>query len=447
MKQKAINSDFADKTITSNGGMAVKYGRYIYFINGLSAQDEDNTFGKVKKGAIARLELEEGKIKEGSTQIIVPKMVFSTNTKSGLFIQGDYIYYTTPSTEKNSKGLPKTDEMVLVRSRLDGSKTEIIKTFDDFSSTFMVMDGYIVYDITNKDGDKELRSIDLGAKKFPDKLIASKITSQLYVADPTGNNSLRNYVFYTKANENENEYSNVVYIANGAGSVNKAVIQQSSYDKSKLLDPDGYRLSLIDAQIAGKDIIKLIYNKADRGANATSTGTYSYDFKVDNGFSFDENKEIRYSSGTNYTRLTFLTDKYALGIKSDKVEFLTLKEGGITREQIMEFVPTFHTFSTKDNIVEAIYFKDAKFYKIQLFTIKDGIYKMELGTAELLYDQAVSTTTFAPEIIGDYLYFFNSVVLDNAYALDLSAVEVRNEKSRTPILIGIMTSEDEIASM
>ncbi|MGI6214055.1 MAG: hypothetical protein ACOYIQ_05870 [Christensenellales bacterium] len=446
MKQPAVNSDFSDKTIESNGGLAVRYGKYIYYINGLSKQDADNTFGKVVKGAIARLELgEDGKIKQDSITTIVPQIVFGTDKKGGLAIEGDYIYYSTPSTEKNAQGIPKSEEMVLMRSRLDGSRSEVIKRFENFSSTYKVTDGYIIYDIVNEDGDKELRSIDLNSKKFNDKLLASKITSLFYVSETQGVSALRNYVFYTKANENENEYSNAVYVANGSGSVNMAVIQKSSY--TDLLHPDGYSISLVDAQISGTDTIKLIYDKTDRGANTTSKGTYSYDFKVSENFAFSQAGETRYSNGANYTKIKFLTSKYALASKSDKVEFLTVENNAVTsRQEVMAFVPEFYAFDITAQAVETVYFKDSKFYNIKLFDIENGVYSLSLGTAALLYDKEVSTTWLAPEIIGDYLYFFNSSVIDNAYALDLTKIEPRNDKSRTPMLIGIMTPEDEIAA-
>lgn len=449
MKQKAISSDFSDTTIASNGGLAVRYGKYIYFVNGKSGQDADNTFGKVTKGAIARLELDnQGKIKEDSVQIIVPKIVFATEKNNGITIQGDYIYYSTPSTEKNSQGEPKVDEMVLLRSRLDGSKTEIIKKFDDFSITYRVMEEHIVYDITNDEGKKELRSISLTEKKFPDKLLADEITSKIYVQAKDNANTLRNYVFYTKDSEKETDYHNIIYVTNGSGSINKAIIDKNKYGDT-LLHPDGYSISITSAVPVGDNIIKLIYNKTDRGANAISKGTYSYDFKVNDDFSFVAENEIRYSSSENYDKLFFVSENYVLATKSSKVHFLTITQGAVSaRQEAMSFLPTFYTFDKIGNEIHATYSKDNKFYKIKLFDINtEGKYTLALGTAILIYDQSVSLTWLDPEIIGDYLYFFNSMVSDNVYALDLSKVQPRNEKSRIPSLIGIMTAEDEIEAM
>ena len=61
---KKINIDGVQDTsytVTSNGGSAVQYGNYVYFINGTRGyEDTDgtaNVFGEVVKGAVYRAEL------------------------------------------------------------------------------------------------------------------------------------------------------------------------------------------------------------------------------------------------------------------------------------------------------------------------------------------------------------------------------------------------------
>lgn len=444
MKQAGAESDFSGATISNNGGIAVKYGNYVYFINGLAAQDADNTFGEVTKGAIARLELDaNGKIKDDSTEIIVPKVAFGKDTASGLTIQGDYIYFSTTSTRKDSQGLPKVNAMVLMRSTLDGSLTEQIKEFDNFDSKYRVVDGYIIYDIVNDDGDKEIRSINLSNKKFEETLIASKVTSILYVNNVDGVNPLANYVFYTKAHENENTYHNEVYVASADNKVNKIIIDKDSYDT--LLHSEGYRITLADYNFIGQDKIRLIYNKVDKGVNVVSSGTYSYDFNL--SFDFEQSKEVRYSNGQTYSKLRFLTENYVLATKSSSVELLTITNGVIKREEILSFVPTILKTEVIEGKLYATYTRNNFYYRIKMFDIVDGEYKIELDNAVLLYDKDTNKTWAQPEIIGDYLYFFNTQITNNAYALDLTAVKERDEDSRRPKLIGIMTPADEIAAI
>jgi len=61
-KQDAVTTDIPDGAkVENNGGVAVKYGNYLYFINGLAGETANNEFGKVVKGAVMRVDLKDGK--------------------------------------------------------------------------------------------------------------------------------------------------------------------------------------------------------------------------------------------------------------------------------------------------------------------------------------------------------------------------------------------------
>jgi hypothetical protein len=110
--------------IVSNGGFAVQTGDYLYFINGKEDYTADNTYGSVVKGSIQRIskaDLDAHNYK--NTQTIVPLVTYSGNYDSGIYIYGDYIYYSTPSTDKNSSGVIQNQLLEFKRSKLDGSET------------------------------------------------------------------------------------------------------------------------------------------------------------------------------------------------------------------------------------------------------------------------------------------------------------------------------------
>ncbi|MDE7453028.1 MAG: hypothetical protein K2N22_01310 [Clostridia bacterium] len=113
-----------DGEVVSNGGFAVEKGDYIYFINGREAYTADNTFGKVVKGAIMRISKTDLKSRNYSNvDTVVPLVAYSGNAKTGLFIYGDYVYYTTPSTDKNSDGEIQNSHLTFRRTRLNGTDT------------------------------------------------------------------------------------------------------------------------------------------------------------------------------------------------------------------------------------------------------------------------------------------------------------------------------------
>ena len=104
-KQDPIPTDLNGAKVSDNGGMAVKYGNYVYFINGYAGETALNTYGDVVRGAICRTTLDKnGEPDYKSVKTIVSKNAFGEDkTYGGIYIVNDYIYYNTTSIDKNSK--------------------------------------------------------------------------------------------------------------------------------------------------------------------------------------------------------------------------------------------------------------------------------------------------------------------------------------------------------
>lgn len=104
-------------------GFVCRTENYVLFINGAGASSGDNAYGAPVKGslmAIKNADFVAGKFSEA--KIIVPKLFAATDYTSGLFVQGDYVYYGTPSTDKNSSGNVASDEIVFMKSKIDGTE-------------------------------------------------------------------------------------------------------------------------------------------------------------------------------------------------------------------------------------------------------------------------------------------------------------------------------------
>lgn len=149
-----------------NGGAAVKYGEWLYFINGTATGGTaDNTYTDIesREGAIARIKLSvieelldintqdlssdkkneaiDAKIKE-NVQIVVPNYYYTNNTTSanlnGLYIFNDRIYITTPNDELDANGNVLSDQLVLTSYAMNGGEKTRHYTFASSSSQIML---------------------------------------------------------------------------------------------------------------------------------------------------------------------------------------------------------------------------------------------------------------------------------------------------------------------
>lgn len=113
---------------TSNGGFAVEKDGYVYFINGMEDYSVANEYGEVVKGALMRIkasDLEAGNY--GEVKTVVPMLFVAQNFDAGIYIYGDYVYYATPTTDKNMQGVVENTWIDFKRAKLDG--TEAMKGY------------------------------------------------------------------------------------------------------------------------------------------------------------------------------------------------------------------------------------------------------------------------------------------------------------------------------
>ena len=128
------------------GGFMAETDKYVYFINGIGSSTANNTFGAPVKGAL----LAADKSDLSKYCVVVPKLFVAGDYDAGVYIYGDYVYYGSPSTEKNAAGNIASDELVFARTKLDGTATETFLTVKTLSTQYRIMQGadgdvYIVY--------------------------------------------------------------------------------------------------------------------------------------------------------------------------------------------------------------------------------------------------------------------------------------------------------------
>lgn len=192
-KSDALDGDYSKGEVVSNGGFAVEKGDYIYFINGKESNTADNTYGGVVKGAVMRIsksDLASRNYSGESVKTVVPQIAYSGNNNAGIFVYGDYLYYATPSTEKNSNGEVQNSYLAFKSTKLDG--TEAMKDYyvqysdNTIEYRYVEEDGtvYLMYVATNESlfgeetGVKNLHSYN--TKEKTDTLLAYDVDDVMF---------------------------------------------------------------------------------------------------------------------------------------------------------------------------------------------------------------------------------------------------------------------------
>lgn len=128
------------------GGFIGETDNYIYFINGMATNTDDNTFGAPVKGALM---VQDKSNLDKEPQVVVPKLFASTDYNAGVYIYDGRAYYGTPNTDKDSSGGVANYEMAFASTKLDGTDTVSYFTVGALSTQFRILecDGvvYIIY--------------------------------------------------------------------------------------------------------------------------------------------------------------------------------------------------------------------------------------------------------------------------------------------------------------
>ena len=292
-KWDAVQTDATFPKVTSNGGVAVQYGNYLYFINGYAGEAALNTFGDVKTGAICRVEIKKGQnglaLDYDSFRVVVPKNVYGGDTTNGgIYIANGYIYYHTTSVDKNGKREYKTNEGVLMRTKIDGTGTETLKEFSDNSTVFRVSGNYLVYTSKDEESNNRLMAIKL------DDMTDVTIESNHVIAY----NFSENYVVYTTYNHDRKTDASSDYLVKlfdfrtGKTSL---LLSSEIYNRNDLLFT-----TTIKAIRETDSSVWLFYTKDDNSTNNLENGYYLCSFPKANPV-YDSSSEFRMTSETETT--------------------------------------------------------------------------------------------------------------------------------------------------
>ncbi|MDD4290675.1 MAG: hypothetical protein PHX51_00295 [Clostridia bacterium] len=267
--------------VTSNGGLAVKVGEYVYFVNGTAEYTADNTYGSVNFGAIVRIKIddivpledgEEHKYENG--EMVVPKLNFFASEKStGLYVEGDRLYFTTPNNTKNTSGDIQYDKLDIMSVKLDGSDVVKYLTVDSYKyeTHFSTVDGKVYLYYLN---EGTIYSADLSASK-PSLTTCVEDVTAMSVVEANGT------VYFTKSivtenvlGEEETAAYNQLYVADASTLSSATMLLEGKKGNTA---PDGIATYKEDVKftVVLQNENRMYYTIS--GSNLSYAGTYVYD--------------------------------------------------------------------------------------------------------------------------------------------------------------------------
>lgn len=173
----------------SMGGFIAETENYIYYINGSTSYGDDNEFGTPVKGALMAAEKSTLGTDNVKTEIVIPKLFVASDYSAGVYIYDGYVYYGSPSTEKNNSGLVASSELTFAKTKLDGTNTKTYFTVDQLSYTYRF--------VKNANGQVCLvyyDAIDQAIKCFNTVTEKEVVVAKTDV-ETSGVESLKNFVF------------------------------------------------------------------------------------------------------------------------------------------------------------------------------------------------------------------------------------------------------------
>lgn len=445
----ADGNKYASSPVENNGSFVVKQGGYVYFVNAYVGADAENKFGKQEKSCLYRAELDEnGNIIEGSRVALVNKNIYSTSTKSGIYVRGNWIYFASPNTDKTKSGEVNTKYLDFFRVSLDGKKTELLYTIANRSADFFVTDNSILV----LDGGA-LKKIDLNKKslgKINNKKNYVEVRSNVSSLQPIVANGAFSGMALMVSNAADSDSwkkFNTLSVIYADGTI-KDVITDNSFGG----DADSYlynaTVSVKDYVVKG-DKITVYYTKTDKDSKVQLC---AYTFGTD--FSFDSKNEVllmQDASSSNVAAVKGIDEKSAFVTVSSapylkKVKYVEQDKNPLKQDKNPQNVPASAT--TADSQLKR---------QITIRDVRDGyvfytdasnakaLYRYKYDSEELCVEECVaefnlSSSWFAPVILGDYMYFLDGTK-EYTYRVKLQTGDIVKPETKD-MVVGKMTADD-----
>lgn len=398
-KADSIGSGDSSAAVESNGGYVVKQGRFIYFINGYVGESADNAWGAATKQGIVRAEIKDGKVDPKSAKLVVPKSVYNSSTAGGIAIHGEWIYYTSVNTDKDKTGTASTVNTDFMRTKTDGSVTQLIGTIGTRSAKYLFTTSRVLYYTDNTIGYIDFSGMN---DKATDKgkgavkgTLAENVENVVwdYATDS---------IFYVQTAPSEDSYKNYNNLCTikADGSGQKVLATQTTF-VAEGVDPVNDQLNVFKYNILN------LYVESDGDCTLyyTKSHTFSSNSVPDGLFMAKASNVKGTEKNLNTIASTTLVPLgYAEGALAYNAHSVYCWYNGVEKENPVQVTTTSQTIWKVDKAKGVVYYTASSSAK----SISKISYREAKDNAAVIMEEGIKTDWLVLDFVGNDFYFFAS---------------------------------------
>lgn len=413
-KADSIGSGDSSAAVESNGGYVVKQGRFIYFINGYVGESADNAWGAATKQGIVRAEIKDGKVDPKSAKLVVPKSVYNSSNVGGIAIHGEWIYYTSVNTDKDKTGTASTVNTDFMRTKTDGSVTQLIGTIGTRSAKHLFTTSRVLYYTDNTIGYIDFsgmndKATDKGKGAVKGTLV-EKVENVVwdYATDS---------IFYVQTAPSEDSYKNYNNLCTikADGSGQKVLATQNTFvaeGKDPVQDQlNVFKYNILNLYVESDGDCTLYYTKSHTfSSNSVSDGLFMA--KASNVKGTEKNLNTIAST-------TLVPLGYAEGALAYNSNSVYCWYNGVEKENPVQVTTTSQTIWKVDQQKGIVYFTASS----SASSISKISYREAKDNATVIMEEGIKTDWLVLDFIGDDFYFFASKDDNYLHTINLSTFD------------------------
>lgn len=398
-KADSIGSGDSSAAVESNGGYVVKQGRFIYFINGYVGESADNAWGAATKQGIVRAEIKDGKVDPTSAKLVVPKSVYNSSTAGGIAIHGEWIYYTSVNTDKDKTGTASTVNTDFMRTKTDGSLTQLIGTIGTRSAKYLFTTSRVLYYTDNTIGYIDFSGMN---DKATDKgkgavkgTLAENVENVVwdYATDS---------IFYVQTAPSEDSYKNYNNLCTikADGSGQKVLATQTTF-VAEGVDPVNDQLNVFKYNILN------LYVESDGDCTLYYTKSHTFSSSsVPDGLFMAKASNVKGTEKNLNTiaSTTLVPLGYAEGALAYNAHSVYCWYNGVEKENPVQVTTTSQTIWKVDKAKGVVYYTASSSAK----SISKISYREAKDNAAVIMEEGIKTDWLVLDFVGNDFYFFAS---------------------------------------